>query len=798
MLESNLYIGIPIGAFCSFLFMFFSFLNAPKARPVTCFRMILGSCLLWTGSVALMRLQAAPGMEFWFHVSLAALLLIPVFVYFFLFTVLGIRLNGMLFLYGLITVAAVIVNSKVSIIMPPPKAVINGSGYTVIVYQQVPGAYVTAVLEVVMLVYVTVLAHRRIGSDLFQRERLVPFLIGTLCVFFGNFTNLIPGNEFPYDALGGVLMAFCFVFVLYKQYVFDVSKRLTIGCIYSLAVIIILLPVWNLAGHVEQYAAGFHGGAVGFMIIGTFICAWSVFVILAAHRFAVQLLEKRRRKVMDQLQKFQRETASLFNRRILYRKLIESIDILEKKAEAVVFETDDAGKTYRPVSTSRHKPFPNEQETEVILEKLNEPVYEKKGEITFLRYDDEIKGFLYLKFPDRTKLNFDELKFCQQLCAYASICMKNISIYESVYQISIHDELTGLYNRTYCREFLAQEWNPKKPHSLIYLNLDDFKLFNELYGVNCGDAILKWCGSTIKEMVGDFGTVFRVGSNEYLIVSGCDKREELMDMAKRIQDRIAQEDEKKPRVMQPITFSIGISIYPGSASSMDELLKQAERASFYAKRNGKNRVEIYEVGIGAEEEEDNAGGYEQIAPTVYALLAAIDAKDSYTFEHSCHVSEYAVLLAGAVGLSGNEIQIVKEAGLLHDIGKIGIPDNILKKQGRLTGEEFEIMKGHVQNSIEMIHFLPNMSYVIPAVVSHHERYDGSGYPRGLKGEEIPYLGRILAVCDSFDAITTKRAYKDAMTIDFAVSELEKNRGTQFDPELADAFVRLIREGKIMI
>ena len=106
------------------------------------------------------------------------------------------------------------------------------------------------------------------------------------------------------------------------------------------------------------------------------------------------------------------------------------------------------------------------------------------------------------------------------------------------------------------------------------------------------------------------------------------------------------------------------------------------------------------------------------------------------------------------------------------------------------------MKTHVTNSIEMIHHLPNMDYVIPAVLAHHERYDGKGYPRGLEGEGIPLLGRILAVCDSYDAITSKRSYKEALSKEYAIAELERNKGTQFDPVLADAFVKLIREGKI--
>lgn len=174
-------------------------------------------------------------------------------------------------------------------------------------------------------------------------------------------------------------------------------------------------------------------------------------------------------------------------------------------------------------------------------------------------------------------------------------------------------------------------------------------------------------------------------------------------------------------------------------------------------------------------------------------MAAVDAKDSFTFEHSENVSEYAVKLAEKLKLPEKDIQTVKVAGLLHDIGKIGIPERILKKNGKLTDEEYTMMKTHVEKSVEMIRFLPNMDYVIPAVVSHHERYDGKGYPNGIKGKDIPILGRILAVCDSFDAMISRRAYKEALSVDYAVGELERGKGTQFDPEAAQAFIEMVEE-----
>jgi putative nucleotidyltransferase with HDIG domain len=190
--------------------------------------------------------------------------------------------------------------------------------------------------------------------------------------------------------------------------------------------------------------------------------------------------------------------------------------------------------------------------------------------------------------------------------------------------------------------------------------------------------------------------------------------------------------------------------------------------------------------------------YERVAPTIYALTAAIDAKDSYTFIHSMNVSKYAVILAESLDMNSNDIEIIRDAGLLHDIGKISIPERILQKTSRLTDEEYAIMKTHVENSTKMIRYLPDMDYVIPAVVGHHERYDGTGYPRGLAGQNIPYMARILTIADCFDAMTAKRPYKQALSVDYAVNELEKNSGTQFDPVLVKQFIELIHEGKISI
>ena len=150
----------------------------------------------------------------------------------------------------------------------------------------------------------------------------------------------------------------------------------------------------------------------------------------------------------------------------------------------------------------------------------------------------------------------------------------------------------------------------------------------------------------------------------------------------------------------------------------------------------------------AEKEKDHAHIYQEYESTIYALTAAIDAKDHYTFSHSNNVAYYAMELAKALGMNQDVVEIIRQSALLHDVGKIGIPENILNKKGRLTEEEYEVVKGHVEASIGIIRHLPSLDYVIPAVIGHHERYDGRGYPRKIAGEDIPATARILCIADS--------------------------------------------------
>lgn len=175
------------------------------------------------------------------------------------------------------------------------------------------------------------------------------------------------------------------------------------------------------------------------------------------------------------------------------------------------------------------------------------------------------------------------------------------------------------------------------------------------------------------------------------------------------------------------------------------------------------------------------------------LLNTISAKDNYTKDHSQNVSKLCVMFANYLNLSENDIENLRIAALFHDIGKIGIPDNILQKEGKLTDTEIETIKLHPVIGANIFSSTDIFKHIAPIIVAHHERVDGTGYPNNLKGNEIPYLAKILTICDCFDAMVSKRSYKEKMTIDYAIEQLNKGAGTQFDRELAESFIQLINE-----
>jgi energy-coupling factor transport system substrate-specific component len=182
--------------------------------------------------------------------------------------------------------------------------------------------------------------------------------------------------------------------------------------------------------------------------------------------------------------------------------------------------------------------------------------------------------------------------------------------------------------------------------------------------------------------------------------------------------------------------------------------------------------------------------------TIFAIAKAVDAKDERTSQHSQRVSQYSAMIAHRLGLSEKDCESIRKTALMHDIGKIGIPDNILNKPAKLTDEEYAIMKSHTLRGAEILKDFTFIDHVVEGALHHHERYDGRGYPYGMKGEEIPLFARIIGVADAFDAMTANRVYRRQMDFGYVLGEIKKGKGAQFDPQMADILLQLIEEGQI--
>ncbi len=241
----------------------------------------------------------------------------------------------------------------------------------------------------------------------------------------------------------------------------------------------------------------------------------------------------------------------------------------------------------------------------------------------------------------------------------------------------------------------------------------------------------------------------------------------------------------------PINMSIGAASYPSDSDEADRLFSLADAAMYRAKVAGGGQ--FASLTVGPEEVPE-----ELVAPfdVLQGLLITVDNKDRYTFKHSQEVTKYALALARAVGLSQEKMRALEIAGRFHDVGKIGIPTNILRKPGPLGREEWEIVRLHPRLGYLILQQIPQMETTLEAVLHHHELYDGTGYPDGLKGAEIPLLARILAVADAFSAMTTDRPYRKALKVEEILDELRRNAGKQFDPDLTQKFIELVEEGEI--
>jgi diguanylate cyclase (GGDEF)-like protein len=422
--------------------------------------------------------------------------------------------------------------------------------------------------------------------------------------------------------------------------------------------------------------------------------------------------------------------------------------------------------------------------------------------VPMLLKDKVIGGIFVANKEDDAPFTQEDEDLIFMLSLQAATAVENARLYTKTAELATTDGLTGLLNRRAFMERLAEEAGRSSRYeryfSLLLIDIDHFKLVNDTYGHPAGDAVLKSLSQTLKMQIRSVDIAGRYGGEEFVIILP----ETNSSGAQLVGERIRNVVSKLPFMLPNgseigLTISIGIASFPEDASEKEELLRKADEALYFAKEHGRNMACNYLNTLSGilekrPEELDNILNDPSLKG-IKELAMAVDLRSSYMRGHSMEVAAYATGIAKTLNLDNPVIEGIRVAGLLHDVGNVAIPIGILNKTGQLSEEEKIIIKGHPGLAEMLLKKYPHIEVVLPTILYHHERYDGKGYPLGLTGKEIPLYARILAVAEAFQAMVSSRPYRERLTLDQSIEELRRNAGTQFDPEIVEAFVKTIKD-----
>jgi diguanylate cyclase (GGDEF)-like protein/putative nucleotidyltransferase with HDIG domain len=470
-------------------------------------------------------------------------------------------------------------------------------------------------------------------------------------------------------------------------------------------------------------------------------------------------------------------------------------------------------------------------------------------------YADQLHGVLYVETDKTADFPQEEVLFLGTLADLVSGALHNALTFQKAQEQAITDGMTGLKTHRFFMEALSGEWKRStragRSFSVVLLDLDRFKFVNDFYGHLDGDLLLQRVAHLLELNCRRSDVVARYGGDEFIILMPETDGPQAHQLASKLRSWICSDSVLREK---NVTSSFGVATFPLNGSTPQELIQVADASMYLSKHQGGNAVstadqfnsetsrqwkrdvldaylgvtlkrlfstgpdafvEIYSrveqfarslsetesggrrKGSSVPIEAASEGCYEPlpaiVMDTLTSLALAVDSKDQFTQGHSHKVSSYAVLIAEAIGLKNHEIEEVRLGGMLHDVGKVGIMESILNKNGPLNPDEWEAMKRHVEYGAKLLEPLRGTERIREMVAHHHEFYDGSGYPEGLAGNQIPMGARIIAIADAYDTITSERTYKKARTPEEAFSELSRCGNAQFDPELVQVFISRLRE-----
>ena len=830
------FIIIPIIAVSCYAFLLLAFLAAKRNTVIDSFIRVLIFSILWTGGSLFMRIHFFNLDKIWYDLSIWGLLLLSFELLVFIKSFAGIKIHTYDKILGGICALTALINTFTGFFLAMPDAVLNDMGQEIFVYDIGWPVIVLFVLLSFMVGYILKIMLRNFKKDEYKEEAVKPIKIGLVILFVGHVLTIVPVlSGFPFDILSSIIFVLTLFYSLYKKRMFRLDLLFSKWIIYLASVIVTVVILYNsfelVYGLMSDYFIHVENQILYVSAMFTFI-TFGIYRLM--ERFIDSIYVSNETMRNETLKKFKNSIFSALEVDEISKLIINHIKDSLNVKEVYVMLPDKENKCFRVNNTSNplnridfrlasHTPLLE------VLKNRNECIFsdefkklnaykslwiDEKKELMYLNIecfvplidDDELIGLLMITEKNRkSKFTYDDILFLDGMGMVSSTALRKAQLYEKVYNEARLDDLTKLLNRKYFLSTLNELYEKKSNDmvSISIINIDDFKLYNQLYGNAEGDKVLVAIARILNATMEGIGFCSRYDSKVFACVFPRYDTNQTKFITEKIVKQISEiNSDSNEYKLKMIRVSCGISTIPFLANNVKDLINDAELAVYYVKRNGKNGIRISTGQIVKRNEnpveiKHKSGIFSEYAATINALTATIDTKDHYTFSHSKNVAYYATELGYGLNMDEDSIEIIREAALLHDIGKIGIDENILNKSGKLDYQERLTMQGHVENSVSIIRHLPSLTYVIPAVIGHHERWDGNGYPRRVKGDDIPLFARILCIADSFDAMLSKRSYKETRSVEYALEELHRGSGTQFDPDLVVIFVEQVKNKKIL-
>lgn len=826
MIELNLLNIIPLISFILYGILLVIIQTSNRTRLSHTFSLYVIAMMIWSLGSFLMKTDVPPSSLFWNKIMQIGYVSVPVLLLRFSYHLTDDTHRRAIVNVGYLLIGMMLILVFTNNIISSVTYIDGDLDYTT-----TWGAYVYAVIGMfysIMALYIMI--QKTIRQEV-SIHKIGLVIIGLFLVVIGGALNIDPEiGKVGYDIALNAVNALLITYAIYRNKFLEINLVVKRGLSFSLSNIILYV----------MYAFVIIS-AYNIMVIQLKITNTTTIVLLMAPLFL--LLEPLRIWILKIIKRlfFQSTTdrqivlkdfSDLINRsldlQMITQSLVEAIEqALEAKEVHILLK--NSNKYYLQSSTKIL------QASNKVHFKLHHPIiaWFERGEkillkthidnhvmfkglwdaekdlirwlnteiISPIRYTDDLIGFVIIsQRKDDTPYSVEETSFLETIINNAAAIIENAKTMEVIQKQSITDELTKFYNHRYFQE-TANTWIQNRKYArfgIAIIDIDQFKIYNDLYGHASGDVALKRIAEIIRQTTSKNEMLVRFGGEEYVVLYPNLTPAQVYARADEIRENVEQAFLLSDDIREFLTVTIGIANYDINGSTLEELITKADKAVLQGKQSGRNKTITYreEMEMGIEDVEVQEKIKDAFVSSIYALAATIDAKDHYTYGHSNNVAILSEALAKRAGFSEQQIETVRNAGLLHDIGKVGIPESVLSKPGFLTEREYEIMKGHVVQSINIIKHIPNLIDTVPIVISHHERYDGKGYPRGISGDTIPILGRVICIADSFDAMTTDRPYRKGLSLEQAVYELKKSAGKQFDPHLVDVFIEMVQQGEL--